>query len=197
MSSEYTKLSDPDRCSCLQNPFQLSHKSASINPTILSLHMCLALYDSLDILDFELLKEENYWIYIRLKTLTVSYAPWGKIKESSPLPISCLSQQKDPSHKLEKGKTCLVNLFCRLVLLLVYFFEEWSPSAFSPVALSTHCFILKSEKQSSLFIVISHPSILRGFNFLDFSWPCVKLMCYCWMLHLSVHRYMVGALYMD
>lgn len=81
-SWEYTKLWEQEGCSWLQNPFQLSHKSASINPAILSLHMCLALYDSLGILDFELLKEVSYWIYIRLKTMTASYAPWDKIKES-------------------------------------------------------------------------------------------------------------------
>lgn len=102
-----------------------------------------------------------------------------KLKNVPPLPIPCLSQQNDPSHKLERGKNPLVHLFCRLMLLLVHFFEEWSLSAFTPIALSTPCSILKSEKQSSLFIVTSHPSIWRGSNVLDFSWLCAKLMCYC------------------
>lgn len=53
-------------------------KSASINITILSLHMCLALYDSLDILDFDVLKVVSYWICIGLKIMTVFYAPCDK-----------------------------------------------------------------------------------------------------------------------
>lgn len=87
------------------------------------------------------------------------------------------------------GGRSLIHLVCRsLVLLLVYYFEQCSLSAFMLIALCPYwIFHLKEWAPIAACLYSLHTPVWRESNFHDFHCLCAKKLCYSWILYTLVH----------